>query len=97
MLSDRDLQAFYGDIGELEGVIALRRQPYLETPVSQHMSSDVVAVGTETDIVELINLMLESRIGAVPVAPEEGHLARVISYVDLLRTLQRTLERAARA
>jgi acetoin utilization protein AcuB len=92
MLSDRDLNAFYGDIGEDESVVALRRKHHLQDPVARVMNSDVVSVGTETDIIELIDLMLDQRVGAVPVTDAEGRLTGIVSYVDLLQQMQRMLE-----
>jgi acetoin utilization protein AcuB len=51
------------------------------------MASDVVAVNATDDLIEAIDLMIEHRIGAVPVV-ETGSsaLVGIVSYVDVLRT-----------
>ncbi|MDP1823645.1 MAG: CBS domain-containing protein [Archangium sp.] len=79
MLSDRDL-------------LRLKRsQEVLSQPVSEVMSADVLAVTPVTDVVELIDLMAENRIGALPVLDNDSHLAGIVSYVDVLREAGRVL------
>jgi CBS domain-containing protein len=56
------------------------------------MSSEVIAVGPEADIGEVIDLLIEHRIGAVPVVQEETReVLGIISYVDVLRALSGVL------
>jgi acetoin utilization protein AcuB len=86
MLSDRDLRAlaFPEVIGEeYMGEI----QTALEAPISSIMSSDVVAVDVEDDVSLIIELMLDHKIGAVPVVDSDESLVGIVSYVDLLRQL----------
>ena len=91
ILSDRDLARF--DITRLlsiDGAEALRRE--LSTPVVKVMSPDVIAVGPEADLAEVIDLLLEHRVGAVPVIrPETGELIGIVSYVDVLEALRDSL------
>lgn len=84
ILSDRDLSAVAGDAERL-------RQP-----VSRLMSADVLTVGLETDVDDVIDVLTEHRIGAVPVVNADGTLAGVVSYVDVLREVAKE-HRAARA
>jgi CBS domain-containing protein len=92
MVSDRDLGRV--DIARLlniEGAGALRDE--LATPIVRLMSSEVIAVGPEADIGEVIDLLIEHRIGAVPVVQEETReVLGIISYVDVLRALQGVLD-----
>lgn len=84
MLSDRDLRglSFPSLINEeWLGTI----QSALDAQVSSLMTSDVLFVDAETDISEVIDRMLEHKIGAVPVVDAEGLLAGIVSYVDVLR------------
>lgn len=60
-------------------------------PVSEVMSSDVIVVTPATEVVEIIDLMTENRIGAVPVVDNDSHLAGIISYVDVLRAAGKVL------
>lgn len=91
MVSDRDLGRV--DIARLlnvEGAGALRDE--LATPVVRLMSSAVIAVGPEADIGEVIDLLIEHKIGAVPVIREETReVLGIISYVDVLRALSGVL------
>jgi acetoin utilization protein AcuB len=92
MVSDRDLGRV--DIARLlnvEGAGALRDE--LATPIVRVMTSQVIAVGPEADIGEVIELLIEHKIGAVPVVQEETReVLGIISYVDVLRALQGALD-----
>ncbi len=92
MLSDRDLAQF--DIARLltaEGAEALRHQ--LGMPVVKVMSSDVVAVDAETGLDEIVGLLVDHRIRAVPVVRPGAHeVVGIVSYIDVLRALQDSLE-----
>lgn len=92
MVSDRDLGRV--DIARLlnvEGAGALRDE--LATPIVRVMTSQVIAVGPEADIGEVIELLIEHKIGAVPVVREETReVLGIISYVDVLRALQGVLD-----
>jgi len=92
MLSDRDLAHF--DVGRLitvEGAEALRRE--LSTPIVKLMSADPITVEPEAGLGEVIDLLLEHRVGAVPVVrPETGELIGIVSYVDVLEALRDSLD-----
>lgn len=92
MVSDRDLGRV--DIARLlnvEGAGALRDE--LATPIVRVMTSQVIAVGPEADISEVIELLIEHKIGALPVVREETReVLGIISYVDVLRALQGVLD-----
>jgi len=66
-----------------------------EATVSSYMNSSPITVNPETPARELIELMLLHRVGALPVTDvDSGDLLGIVSYVDLLRMLQETLEPA---
>ena len=85
MLSDRDLRSLGpGTVDSFESFEALRER--LAEPVSSAMRSDVITVGRTTDVVEIVDLLIEEKVGAVPVVDEtEGALVGIVSYVDVLR------------
>ena len=92
MLSDRDLARV--DIVRLlkvEGADALRQE--LATPIVQVMTSDVIAVEPDTEVGDVIALLIDHKIGALPVV-ETGtrEVLGIISYVDVLRALQGLLD-----
>lgn len=88
MLSDRDLAAL--DVGRVlttEGADALRRA--LATPVVEAMSSDVISIEPETDLGDVSDLMIENKVGAIPVVqPDTREVVGIVSYIDLLRAVQ---------
>jgi CBS domain-containing protein len=92
MVSDRDLARV--DIARLlktEGADAVREE--LATPIVKIMSTNVIAVDPEAEIGDVIDLLLEHKIGAVPVMPEDTReVLGIISYVDVLRALQGVLD-----
>jgi acetoin utilization protein AcuB len=92
MLSDRDLARMdFMRVLNVEGVDALHRA--LTTPVAKIMSSDVIVVEPDSEVAEVIDLLLENRIGAVPVIDGgTREVVGIISYVDVLRALRDRLE-----
>lgn len=56
--------------------------------VEDFMSLDPVSVESTTDIDEVIEIMLEHRVGAVPVLSADGVLSGIVSYVDILQAAQ---------
>jgi acetoin utilization protein AcuB len=77
MLSERDL-------------LRLRRSSeVLGRAVSELMSSDVLVVTPTTHVDEIIELMTEHRIGALPVVDNDNQLVGIVSYVDVLRAAGR--------
>lgn len=77
IISDRDLASLS------------ERPRTLFRPVSQVMSADVLTVKLETDLDEIIDLLTEHRVGAVPVVDADHKLAGMVSYVDVLRAVAR--------
>lgn len=88
MISDRDLAWAdrYEELLEPE-----RFRKALARSVSDVMSADVVTVETEAEVSEVIDAMVDQRIGAVPVVDPEGRLVGIISYVDILTALGKEL------
>jgi len=88
MLSDRDLGRL--DVTRMlvaEGADALRQE--LATPVAKLMSLDVIAAEPETELGDIVDVLVEHKVGALPVVhPDTRELVGIISYVDVLRALQ---------
>ncbi len=93
IISDRDLRGFSGapEDEAMEAVEGAR-----SATVGTFMNTSTVKVDPETNVREVLELMLLHRVGAVPVADlDTGDLLGIVSYVDLLRVLQETLEAGA--
>jgi acetoin utilization protein AcuB len=92
MVSDRDLARL--DVAQVltaRGAGGLERE--LATPIVEIMSTDVIFVEPETDLSEVVGLLLEHRVGALPVIrPDSRAVVGIISYIDVLRALQDELE-----
>ena len=89
IISDRDLRAFSAP-SEDEAIEALEKAR--SSQVGGFMNTDPICVDPETDVKEVVELMLSNRIGAIPVCdPDTGDLLGIVSYVDVLRALQDTL------
>jgi acetoin utilization protein AcuB len=92
MLSDRDLGTL--DVIRMlteAGADSLRLQ--LGRPIVQLMSTDVVTAEPETEVGDLLTLLLEHKVGAIPVVtPDTRQLVGIVSYIDVLRVVQKVLE-----
>jgi CBS domain-containing protein len=88
MMSDRDLASLdVARVLDTDGAGALRRA--LDTRVVSLMSSDVIFVEPEADLGEVVDLMIESKVGAIPVVlPDTREIVGITSYVDVLRAVQ---------
>ena len=88
MVSDRDLASL--DVARVlttEGAETLKRE--LATPVVNVMSSDVISVETEADLGDVVELMLESKVGAIPVVlADTREVVGIVSYIDVLGAVQ---------
>jgi acetoin utilization protein AcuB len=88
MVSDRDLASL--DVARVltaDGAEALRRA--LATPVVTVMSSDVIFVEMEDDLDDVVELMLEHKVGAIPVVrPDARDVMGIVSYIDVLRGIR---------
>lgn len=90
MLSDRDLRGIaLASTGGDETELAAGR--YLEKKVTEVMNGNVVAVHVDEDLDEVITLMIEHRVGALPVIDDTGDLVGILSYVDLLSYMRELL------
>ncbi len=93
IISDRDLRAFSGatDDEAMEAVEGAR-----SANVGNFMNTSTVKVDPETNVREVLELMLLHRVGAIPVADlDTGDLLGIVSYIDLLRVLQDRLDAGA--
>jgi CBS-domain-containing membrane protein len=91
MVSDRDLRnaRIPYTMSDLRGAGGGE----LDRPIADIMSSDVLAIGPETEVAEIIDLMLDNKIGALPVVEDAtGDLLGIVSYVDVLRHLRREID-----
>lgn len=91
IVSDRDLRGFIPTaMLELEHPREVRER--LAQPISTVMSSNVVSVIPETELSDVVDVMLEQKIGAVPVVEaDSSKLIGIVSYADILRAARELL------
>ena len=91
IVSDRDLRGFTAP-DEDAAIDAV--DDANSSSVGNFMNTDPIRVDPETNLRDIVELMLLHRVGAIPVCDlDTGDLLGIVSYVDLLRVLQETLER----
>jgi CBS domain-containing protein len=87
ILSDRDLGAFSG--AELETAMNANSlfdlSEMLKKRVSDYMDKNVFFVTPESLVSDAIDLMIDQKIGAVPVVNAENTLVGIVSYLDILK------------
>jgi acetoin utilization protein AcuB len=90
IVSDRDLQRAL--VVAFPGGSLVRADHPLEQPISTLMCGDVISVNPETEIEEVIDLMIDHKIGAVPVVESDSlKVIGIVSYIDLLRVARSAL------
>lgn len=90
IISDRDLRCYLSELflSEPETIPAAARKTLT---VRQVMQTKPITLEPESDIQEVIDCMLEFKIGAVLVTDTEGRLHGVVSYEDVIRVARELL------
>jgi CBS domain-containing protein len=84
IISDRDLRCYLSEMFNAESEMTPSTARKTIT-VRQAMQTKPVMVEPESDLREVIDCLLEFKIGAVIVTDTDGHLRGVISYEDVIR------------
>ncbi len=86
IVSDRDLRSFsLPDLLASDALTEPSRR--LEEPISSIMRGDVLSIDEDASVDALIDLMLETKIGAIPVVESGSEtLVGIASYIDILET-----------
>lgn len=82
IVSDRDIRSFLS--GSLLGDPEARERA-LRTPVRDVMTTEPVFVSPNDDLEEVVELLIEQKIGGIPVVDEAEGLVGIVTYIDLLR------------
>jgi len=87
IVSDRDVRCYMSDIFEQlqEKTAGAYKKSLL---LSQVMQSKPIAVDPSADVLDVIDVMLENKVGAVVVSDSRGRIQGIVSYEDLLRLLR---------
>lgn len=89
VVTDRDLRHHLFEPSVLRGIGAVSVDALLRAaPVKEAMSSPVVTVAPDDDLEEAARVMLEDKVGSLPVV-ENGRVVGIITETDLLRRICR--------
>jgi CBS domain-containing protein len=80
IVTDRDIRSFLsGSLVESEA-----REKAL-TEVGEIMTTDPVTLAQEDDLIEAVELLVEQKIGGIPVVDQAEGLVGIVTYIDVLR------------
>ena len=84
MLSERDLRGFLEELYQSTGETSDGFR-HKNISIREVMQNKPLTVDPSADVVEVIDLMIENKVGAVVVADELGQLRGIVSYEDILK------------
>ena len=82
IITDRDIRSFLS--GHLYGT-SKERQQALETEVGTVMTDKPLSLSPDDEVQEAIELLIEEKVGGIPVVDGENQLVGIVTYVDILR------------
>ncbi len=89
IVTDRDIRSF------LSGSLLASpddRDRAFNTPIREIMTSEPITVSPEDDLQEAIELLIEEKIGGIPVVDDNEGLVGIVTYVDVLRCFLNRLQ-----
>jgi CBS domain-containing protein len=89
IITDRDIRSFLAQSALVEPE---ERTKALRTQVSDIMTTEPVTLAPDDELHEAVELLIEEKIGGVPVVDEAEGLVGIITYVDVLRCFLNRLE-----
>jgi len=84
IVSDRDIRLYVADLFQSQGETEIEANRRALT-IRNIMQTKPLQVDPSADVDEVVDLLLEYRIGAVLVSDSEGTLRGIVSYEDILR------------
>jgi acetoin utilization protein AcuB len=89
IVTDRDIRSFLSG-SLLESPEA--RERALASAVQEIMTTEPITVSTDDDLQEAVELMIDEKIGGIPVVDEAEGLVGIVTYVDVLRCFLNRLQ-----
>jgi CBS domain-containing protein len=89
IITDRDVRSFLSG-SLLESPEA--REAALNTKISEIMTTEPMTVSPDDDLQEAVELMIDEKIGGIPVVDEAEGLVGIVTYVDVLRCFLNRLQ-----
>ena len=82
IITDRDIRSFLAGSSLLDPE---ERAKALATKVRDVMTTEPLTLAPDDDLQDAVELLIEEKIGGVPVVDEAEGLVGIVTYVDLLR------------
>jgi acetoin utilization protein AcuB len=89
IITDRDLRSFLS--GSLLSAPE-EREKALGTQVSDVMTTNPVTLSSDDELQDAVEILLEEKIGGIPVIDEGEGLVGIVTYVDVLRCFLNRLQ-----
>jgi acetoin utilization protein AcuB len=89
IITDRDVRSFLS-----ASLLANSqdRDRALNTPIQEIMTTDPITVSPDDDLQEILEVLIEEKIGGIPVVDETEGLVGIVTYVDVLRCFLNRLQ-----
>ncbi len=89
IVTDRDVRSFLS--GSLLSSVQ-EREKALGVKVREIMTSEPLTLAPDDELIEAVELLLEQKVGGVPVVDEAVGLVGIVTYVDVLRCFLNRLQ-----
>lgn len=81
IVTDRDIRSYLsGSLLEPDA-----RDRALKTPVRELMTTEPLTLSPDDDLQEAVELLIDEKVGGVPVVDEAEGLVGIVTYVDILK------------
>ena len=92
IITDRDIRSFLADSPLLDSD---RREKALGTEVREVMTAHPLTLSPDDTLRDAVELLVEDKIGGIPVVDEAEGLVGIVTYVDVLRCFLNRLDEDA--
>lgn len=89
IITDRDVRSFLAQSSLVEPE---ERAQALKTKVRDIMTTEPLTLSPEDDLRDAVELLIEEKIGGIPVVDEAEGVVGIVTYVDVLRCFLSRLE-----
>jgi len=89
ILTDRDIRSF---LSASTLTAPEQRDKALRTPVGDIMTTEPMTLSPDDELQDALELLIEEKIGGIPVVDEAEGLVGIVTYVDLLRCFLNRLQ-----
>ena len=89
IITDRDIRSFLAQSALVEPD---ERAKVLRTNVREIMTAEPLTLAPDDDLREALELLIEEKIGGIPVVDQAEGLVGIVTYVDILRCFLNRLD-----